>query len=153
MNIDIFEFIICKKKSYILYIYLINNSLNRERNACAITTVQTKEIINMTRNIDLTNYSGLIREGRARAAIYSSVGFSTIVYIMELRKNERKLSPDDWFSLRWIQLLGTETTNLQITLLFSDPMNKIDSWFHDLQLHIYTDIRAPDTDLMHLKQT
>ena len=107
-------------------------------------------MVSLTRNIDLTRYRPLIQAKRAQAAIRCFVGYSTRVTITELIENQTKLEPDDWTAFRWFALLKPTTTSLRITVQFAEPMNETFSWFHDIQLDIYADIKAPDSHLLLL---
>ncbi|CAF1287428.1 unnamed protein product [Adineta steineri] len=118
-------------------------------NACVITSMQTTVKVNMTKNIDLTKYSKLIGERRARAVIQCFAGYNTQIGVTELNNNQSKLEPDEWVGFRWFRLLKPTTTILQITIQFSNPFNDTSSWLRDLQLYIHADIRAPDTYLLH----
>jgi hypothetical protein len=116
---------------------------------CVFTPVMLREVVTMDRNIDLTHYLPIIEARRARAVVLCYLGADTKIDITELAVNETKLEADNTTSRRWFALLQRNTVRLQIRVRFIQPQNVVLSWLNYIHLYVYSDIRAPDTELMH----
>ena len=116
---------------------------------CVFTPEMLREVVTMDRKIDLTHYLPIIEARRARAVLLCSLGADTRIDITELALNQTKLEADNTTSRRWIALLQTTTVSLQIRVRFIRPQNFVLSWLNYIHLYVYSDIRAPDTELMH----